>query len=396
MKQLILFIVTVFAFVLSSCQDEPVDNLVDDEIKITSEGNVNTDMPGVTCINGVLHFENAKVVFDVVKKLSQMSYETFKDWEKENNFKSLKTIINEAYEEMKNPEGVYIYNNKYSRYLYLDEDSCMTAYVNAEMYQLICNADAEFYVQEVKHKVDGSTIVMTDMEKGEKSVVPYINVDGLSRGAGSGYTVAKKIYNKGKKSVVAYLGTYIFSVKDNTGKETYQMMLEFRSKARKRYLGGWHEAQALHGLEGASFIAKDIAFLENGKVVRKWAKGKARSLYAATHQVNAKSVVPLGDPVYERLSNDKTAIVQATLRAETNELPRFRGAVILHGYATHDYPANPWLLVEGEQVCDPRTKTGNTFLWWNRAADSFDHFSVSSNPLLPEYPVDLSNRMEAV
>lgn len=396
MKQLILFVTMAFLLVLASCQNEQLEYPKDDMVNVdilVEKNNVNTDIAGVSCINGVLHFESAEIVFDVIKKLSCMPNEVFIEWEKKNNFKSLKTIINEAYRDMETPNGVYVYNSKFSKYLYIDEDSCMTAYVNAEMYQLICNADAEFYVQSIKHRVEGNVIIMTDTEGRQEECVFCLNGDGLSRGAGAGYTVAKKIYDSGKKSVIAYIGTYIFSVKDQSGKDTYQMMLEYRSKARARYLGGWHETKAIHGLEGASFIAKNIAFLENGQVVRKWAKGKAKSLYAATEQVNATSVVPLGDPVYERLSNDKTTIVQATLRAETNELPRFHGAVILHGYATGNNPVIPWLLVEGEQVCDPRIKTNYlNYRFLKEAADRFDNYSFIMGPPI----VDLSNRMDAV
>lgn len=399
MKQLILFVIMVFSLALSSCQNEQLEYPEDDMVNIdvlAGKNNFDTDISGVSCINGALHFENAETVFDVVKKLSSMPNEVFTEWEKKCNFKSLKTTINEAYQDMENSSGFYIYNSKYSKYLYLDEDSCMTAYVNAEMYQLICNADGEFYVQNIKHRVERNMIIMTDMENGKEEVVSCTNGDGLSRGAGAGYTVAKKIYNEGKESVIAYIGTYIFSVKDETNKETYQMMLEYRSKARARYLGGWHETKAIHGLEGASFIAKDIAFLENGKVVRKWAKGKARSLYSATEQVNSTSVVALGDPVYERLSNDKTAIYQATLKAETNELPRFHGAAIFHGAAANTR-VTPWFFSERDEVCDPRTKTGY-FQAWKEAADLFDNFYLPDTPMpmAPIKPVDLSARMDAV
>ena len=74
------------------------------------------------------------------------------------------------------------------------------------MYQLICNADGEFYVQNIKHRVERNMIIMTDMENGKEEVVSCTNGNGLSRGAGAGYTVAKKIYNEGKESVIAYIG----------------------------------------------------------------------------------------------------------------------------------------------------------------------------------------------
>lgn len=150
------------AFLLASCQNE--EGIIDEQVNYSSvqtRTNVGEDY---YVENGVIHFTSLDAFFNVAEEVANLSDSEFNEWEKNNNFRSYRTIANELIAEAEEIEDEKERNNFISQNAnYIkEENGNILPVINANFYRSISNANGIFYICSTKNEVTDSEVIAYD------------------------------------------------------------------------------------------------------------------------------------------------------------------------------------------------------------------------------------------
>lgn len=248
MKNIYSCFICFLFMILVSCSEE--DLLIDGDFMSNNENVIHSstvinDVDLDYCVNeeGILVFATLQDYQLLTASLIKMDEEEFKDWEKKVNFKSLRTYINQLYQEgseyIKNRGDYEIWVKKYSKYLILDEDGFVEPIIGSQLYRSIVNRNGEFYIGTALNKVDKEYVTITAIENGmdNSRKMKYVFNNVHSRGeygnvveypkiTGYGYTGANVSH-----SITTWFKIYNNSGTDFHGNTVYSLSLDVMSEA---------------------------------------------------------------------------------------------------------------------------------------------------------------------
>lgn len=267
MTKLVIYSITFLLFVFCvSCDND----FVVDENQNLVDGNEEED---VVAIDGVLHFGSLDAYYRTSKNVLAMSYSEREEWEKQMNFTSLNTFLNDLADEYDYSEELI---SLYPQY-FVEEDSVTTCSVPFA-YSVIANKNGLFYIQGVIHKVDGTQIAY--VRNGTENLVSrLINNEAIE---GLGYGVSKHetpvtnhlkstpqeeklskitsdaICRDGYKCYFS-VRLYTSNVSDNIS-NSKAFFWEVKVENRKRKLGKYREHHAVSAYRNVEFSC-DVPYL---------------------------------------------------------------------------------------------------------------------------------------
>ena len=151
MKKLVILFLAI-GTLFSSCQNdsEPIATELD------QTGAINTTFDGVSVIAGALHFESADIYFAAANKIAGMTDVEFEAWESAIGFKSERTKsskLEDLFEAQVNEK----YSDDNIEFTF-NEDEIFMPTIPSFFYRSIINEDYVFYINGIKHLIDGSSI----------------------------------------------------------------------------------------------------------------------------------------------------------------------------------------------------------------------------------------------
>lgn len=254
---------------LFSCNENAVLDDVNNETSVVKTKS-QEEAPYSVREDGTLCFSSVENYYSVANLLVNMSQDEFANWEKENNFISYRTFTNGIIDEIENAQNNNKVNevekllSKYSKYVYMNNDSIVMPIIQSNSYSCVTNKDGVFYLNNVKNIVDGKYIYAEANSKAKNLLIkqPYIISNSLLRADDEHIDYDNKEYKKhdNTKSVNAYCKLIRHLVnKDAQG--TFYAIVQFEVTCfgrRNRTVGGWQRYSTSHTIENIHCHFKNI------------------------------------------------------------------------------------------------------------------------------------------
>lgn len=142
-----------FTLLLTACNND-VEN--------PAEANIHLSSP-ITIENGVLHFSSIASFSEACDNISDMSEDEFRQWENSLSFKSLRSEINFALDQLEECNDSLLFQNllTINGDLLEVKDSTIVPIVESESYASITNREGLFYIGETLHKVKRGQLIVS-------------------------------------------------------------------------------------------------------------------------------------------------------------------------------------------------------------------------------------------
>lgn len=174
MKKGLIFL--LLTCIICACTEEmryEEDGTRNKNLDIKSENSYHLTEEGALC------FTSLDMYFSLTDSLSKLSEEEFSQWEEKLEFISYRTFVNSIIEQIEqedNKDQVITLLEKYSDFVYVDEDEVIQPIIPSQTYRNIVNKDGIFYIGNIQNKVDNEYLyVIENQTKSSTCKIEYIN-----------------------------------------------------------------------------------------------------------------------------------------------------------------------------------------------------------------------------
>ncbi len=142
-----------FTLFLASCNND---------VEMPAEVNAQFTSP-ITIEGGILHFSSIASFAETCDNISDMNEDEFRQWENSLSFKSLRSEINFALDQLEECNDSLLFQNllTINSDLFEVEDSTIVPIVESISYASITNREGFFYIGETLHKVKGGKLIVS-------------------------------------------------------------------------------------------------------------------------------------------------------------------------------------------------------------------------------------------
>ena len=270
MKSFIVFFnACLLSCTLFSCNEEVVFDDANNETSVLKTKSQD-EAPYYVREDGILSFASVEDYYATTDLLMNFSNKELRNWEKQNGFTSYRTYTNEIIDEIENAQNdndemkVTFLLSKYSKYVYMNNDSIIMPIIQANAYRCVANKDGVFYLNDTKNIVDGKYISAESniMAKNTPIKYSYIISNDLLRDEDEyvDYDNMEYVKSDNKKSVNASckLIRHLVS-KDAQGTFCTKVQFEVTCFGRRnKKWGGWQRYSTSHTIEKIHCHFKNI------------------------------------------------------------------------------------------------------------------------------------------